>query len=348
MPTEQEILKAIRKIIPNSKKYLFDDAAIIEKDLIITTDTLVENTHFTVQTPRRGVSTPEEIGWKAMAVNLSDIAAMGGKPLYALISLSLPTNIKIKWIENLYKGLIACAKKYKTQIIGGNLARSKEINITIAVIGKAVVKASLKPASIASTVLGKRSNARPGDLIFTTGTFGDSACGFLLLKDLVIASKAKQSYKNNIGQVRLLRAKALAMTKKHKTPIPQISLGQKIVRLTKRVSLMDASDGLADSLIQIANQSNVKIIIDKDKIPLSQNIKKATHILNKDPLSLALYGGEDYQLVGTASKIDCKNLEKLKGVKIIGKVIKGNGAFLKQNNNRLVKLDVKCIFKHFT
>ena len=96
MPIEQEILKVIRNIVPNSRKYLFDDAAIIEKDLIITTDTLVENTHFTLKT-----YTAEEIGWKAMAVNLSDIAAMGGKPLYALISLSLPKNVKIKWIENL-------------------------------------------------------------------------------------------------------------------------------------------------------------------------------------------------------------------------------------------------------
>src|SRR3989338_2829141 len=111
MPIEQEILKVIRNIVPNSRKYLFDDAAIIacprqvrlrrEKDLIITTDTLVENTHFTLKT-----YTAEEIGWKAMAVNLSDIAAMGGKPLYALISLSLPKNVKIKWIENFYKGLI--------------------------------------------------------------------------------------------------------------------------------------------------------------------------------------------------------------------------------------------------
>ena len=169
MPTEQEILKVIRRVIPNSKKYLFDDAAIIENNLIITTDTLVENTHFTLKT-----YTPEEIGWKAMAVSLSDIAAMGGSPLYALVSLSLPVRAGFKptppllWIKNLYKGLITCAKKYKTQIIGGNLARSKEIKITITVIGKTVVKT---PQWGVST----RSNAKPGDLVFTTGTFGDAA-----------------------------------------------------------------------------------------------------------------------------------------------------------------------------
>lgn len=305
MSTEQEILKVIRKIVPNSKKYLFDDAAIIEENLIVTTDTLVENTHFTVQTPHQGVSTPEEIGWKALAVNLSDIAAMGGKPLYALVSLSLPATIKIKWIERFYKGLITCAKKYKTQIIGGNLARSKEINITITAIGKTVVKTPRRGVST-------RSNAKPGDLVFVAGTFGDAAA---------------KNYKIKI--------------------FPQINLGQKIVRLSKRVALMDASDGLADCLIQISNQSNVKIIIDRDKIPLSNNFKKAVSILNKDPLNLALYGGEDYQLVGTASEIDCKKLKNLNGIKTIGKVIKGNGAFLKQNNNKLVKLDMKNTYEHF-
>lgn len=307
MSTEQEILKVIRNIVPNSRKYLFDDAAIIacpkqvrlgrKKDLIVTTDTLVENTHFIVKTPQRGVFyTPKEIGWKAMAVNLSDIAAMGGKPLYALVSLSLPKNVKIKWIENFYKGLITCAKKYKTQIIGGNLARSKEINITVTVIGKSVVKTSRRGVST-------RSNAKAGDLVFVTGTFGNAAA---------------KNYKTKI--------------------FPQINLGQKIVRVEKHApALMDASDGLADCLIQISNQSNVKIIIDEDKIP----------VLNKGHLNLALYGGEDYQLVGTASEIDCKKLIKLKGIKIIGRVTNGKGAFLKQNDNRLVKLDLQKTYEHF-
>src|SRR3989338_1452813 len=322
MPSEQQILKVIRALTPNSKKYLFDDAAIIacprqvsaqadpssggrlrrKSDLIITTDTLVENTHFTLKT-----YTPREIGWKALAVNLSDIAAMGGEPLYALVSITLPKNIKLSWIKNLYKGINVCAKKYKTQIIGGNLARAKEINITITVIGK-VVRGGFKPAP----TIGKRSNARPGDLVFTTGTFGNAAA---------------KNYKAKV--------------------FPQINLGQKIVRLSKRVALMDASDGLADCLIQIAEQSKVKIIIEEDKIPISQGAKKASKILNKDSLNLALYGGEDYQLVGTASEIDCKKLRKLKGIKIIGKVVKGNGAFLKQNNNKLVKLDMTKLYKHF-
>ena len=130
MPTEQEILNVIRKIIPGSKNYLFDDTAIIEKSMVVTTDTVVENTHFKLKT-----YTPEEIGWKALAVNLSDIASMGAKPMYALVSLSLPKNTNITWIKNLYLGIVKCAKKYNTQIIGGNLARSKEINITITLIG---------------------------------------------------------------------------------------------------------------------------------------------------------------------------------------------------------------------
>ena len=295
MPSEQQILNLIRRMIPKSEKYLHDDAAIIEKNLIVTTDTLVENTHFTLKN-----YTPEEIGWKALAVNLSDIAAMGGKPLYALVSLSLPKNTKIKWIQDLYKGILSCAKKYKTQIVGGNLTRSKEINITITIIGK--VGAGLAPA--------QRSNAKPGDFVFVTGTFGNAL----------------------------------------KKPIPQIALGQKIIGacfppeagppLAEKhaPALMDSSDGLADCLIQIANESRVKILINEDKIP----------IFKKGSTRLALYGGEDYQLVGTVSKNDWEKLKKIKQIKIIGEVQKGNGAYLKQNNGRLVKLDMKKAFNHFS
>ena len=286
MITEQQILELIRKITPNSKKYLFDDAAIIEKNLIVTTDTLVENTHFTLET-----YTPEEIGHKALAVNLSDIAAMGGKPLYALLSLSLPKKITLTWIKRLYKGILSCAKKYKTEIIGGNLTRSKEINITITVIGKTVVKT---PRWGVST----RSNAKPGDIVFATGTFGSPA----------------------------------------KKPIPQIEIGQKIVGACFKhaPALMDSSDGLADCLIQISEQSKVKIIVEEGKIPKGRN-----------PLNLALYAGEDYQLVGTVSKPDWEKLKKIKGIKIIGEVLKQKGAFLKLSNGMTIKLNANRAFQHF-
>lgn len=282
MPTEQQILKLIRKAVPNSRRYLHDDAAIIKNNFVVTTDTMQENTHFTLKT-----YTPFEIGYKALAVNLSDIASMGAKPIYALVSLSLPKNIKLNWIKKLYKGLITCTKKYKTQIIGGNVCGSKEINITITVIG--IVGAGLQPA--------RRSNAKAGDVVFATGTFGNPL----------------------------------------KKPTPQIVLGQKLVKLAKRVALMDSSDGLADCLIQISKGSNVKIIVEEDKIPKGKN-----------SLAQALYIGEDYQLVGTASVNDCKKLEKLKGISIIGRVVKGKGAYLKQKNGDLVKLSTVKSFSHFT
>ncbi|MBI3591321.1 MAG: thiamine-phosphate kinase [Candidatus Melainabacteria bacterium] len=316
MPTEQEILSVIRKIITNSNKYLFDDAAIIEKNLVATIDTLVENTHFTLKD-----YIPEEIGWKALALNLSDIASMGAKPLYALIALSLPKSINLNWIKKFYTGINSCAKKYKTQIIGGNLARSKEINITITILGKLVTRN-----------IGKRSNAKAGDLVFATGSFGDSACGFLLLKEIAHA---------HIGTY------AQKLINIHKKPTPQINIGQQIVSLIKRAALMDASDGLADCLIQIAKESKVKIVTYEDKIPVSQNLTKTAKILKKPLLNLVLYGGEDYQLVGTASKTDCKKLKKINKVKIIGEVLKGSGAYLKQSNNKLVKLEMKKAFKHF-
>lgn len=315
MSSEQQILKTIKQLVPNSNKYLLDDAAIIEKDLVVTTDTLVENTHFS-----RKTYSPEEIGWKAMAINLSDIASMGGKPLYALVALSLPKSISKEWVKRFYKGLLFCAKKYKTQIIGGNLTRGKEINVSITLIGKI------------GKNIGKRSNAKHGDLVFTTGSFGDSAAGLLLL------SRAG-TYERMPHQKQLIKS--------HKTPTPRIELGIKITKLCKRTALMDASDGLADCLIQICNESKVKIIVPEDKIPISSNMKKAAKLLKKNHLDLALYGGEDYELIGTASKNDCNKLKKIKNIKIIGEVLKGTGAFLKQNNNKLVKLDMNHGFKHF-
>ena len=320
VPTEQQILKTIRDLTPNSKKYLFDDAALIEKNLVVTTDTLVENTHFTLKT-----YTPEEIGYKALAVNLSDVAAMGAKPLYALISLSLPKSITLPWIKRFYKGLLNCAKKYKTQIIGGNLTRSKEINITVTLIGKATVREGFKPSP--TTQIAKRSNAKPGDLVFTSGTFGDSACGLLLLHNPQFSIF---NYQLSI--------------KKHKLPTPQINLGQKIVSLSQRVALMDASDGLADCILQIAKESKVQIIIDEDKIPISKDVYKVSQFLNKDPLSLVLYGGEDYELIGTMNPQDCK---RIKGLKIIGKVVRGNGGFVKTSRNKILRLSQNKIFKHF-
>lgn len=314
MPSEQQILKEIRKVIPNSKKYLFDDCALIEKDLVITSDTIVENIHFDLKNYK-----PKEIGWKALAINLSDIASMGGKPLYALVSLSLPKNIGLNFIKELYKGIQSCAKKYNTQIIGGNLTSSKEISITITLIGK-----TKNPAL--------RKNAEPGDLVFCTGTFGDAAVGYLLL--------------NSSPALRFSHSPLLFLSS-IKTPIPQIDLGHKITRSCNRVSMMDASDGLADCLIQISNQSNVKIIADENKIPTSKELISICKTLKKDPLMLSLYGGEDYQLVGTISKNDYKKIKKLKSLKIIGEVVKGKSAFLKQKNSKLVKLSLNKSFKHF-
>lgn len=288
MPSEQQILKLIRKLTPNSKKYLHDDAAIIEKNLIVTTDSLVENTHFTLKRQK-----PNEIGWKALAVNLSDIAAMGGKPLYAIVALTFPKDIKLSWIKRFYNGLVSCGKKYKTKIIGGNLARGKEINITITIIGKT------------KNNIAKRSNAKTGDIVFVTGTFGDGL---------------------------------------YKKLFPRVQLGQKIIKLSKQVSLMDSSDGLADCLIQIANESKVKIIVNENKIPISNQAKKIAKKLRLNPLELALYRGEDYELVGTINKRDFKKLNK---IKVIGTVTKGKGAFLKHKDGKLVKLDMNKAFKHF-
>lgn len=307
MPSEKEILQIIKTMLPKSKKHLSDDAAILsfgKKQLVFTTDTIVEDTHFRLKTYK-----PEEIGWKALAINLSDIAAMGGNPLYALVSISTPKNISTTWIKNLYSGINNCAKKYKTGIIGGNLTKSKQISISITLIGELVKNKA-----------GLRTNAKPNDVVFATGRFGESAEGLLLL------SKNKAPWNKKAIERKLIN--------KHKKPIPRIKEGQNIISSSNRVALMDASDGLADCLIQIAKESKVRIEVAENKIPKHKNT----------PLERALYGGEDYELVGTCSEKDARSIN---GINIIGRVYKGSGAYIELEKGRKLKFKEEKVFKHF-
>lgn len=313
MISEQEVLKIIKKIIPKSNHYLKDDVAIINlngKKIIYTTDTITENTHFTLKSYK-----PDEIGYKAMSVNLSDIASVGGTPKYALVALSIPKNLSGSFIQELYTGIQNCAKRFKTQIIGGNISRSKELSITITLIGEV------------NKNTGLRSNAKAGDIVFVSGNFGDSSAGLYCLN-------------KKITDYHLL-------LEKQKLPEPKVNLGKKISSLISKFSLMDASDGLADCLIQIARESKVKVTIFEESIPISKELISFCKRYKFNPLNFALYGGEDYELVGTTNKNNFNKLKKSIQIKAIGVVTSGNSAYLKQKNNKLVKLNIRKSYQHF-
>jgi thiamine-monophosphate kinase len=245
-----------------------DDAAAWQGDSSIqlaTTDSLIQDTHFDLN-----VTTWEELGWKAIAVNLSDIAAMGGVPKYALISLALPGELETDCISSLYQGMAQIANQFGVAIIGGNIASASRTMITVTVLGSLESKSALT-----------RSAALPGDQVAVTGYPGLSAAGLKMLK---------QKLSFDAETSRLLR-------RAHLQPTPRINEGQVLLRHGVKAAI-DISDGLIADLTHICKASKVSARINKDSVPIHPILQSN---FKSDCQQLALSGGEDYELLFTAS-----------------------------------------------
>ncbi len=283
-----------------------DDAAVVKignKLAVITTDTLIEGDHFSLS-----YFSAEQVGMKAIEINISDIVSMGGKPKYALVSLALRRNMDIKFVDNLYKGMRKAASKYGVEIIGGNLTHAKQVMIDIDMIG--FVK---KPE------LCLRSHAKPGDFIFVSGDLGASTAGLNLFLRKI---KGHEHVK-----------------KKHLEPKAQ---PEKIRKFLKCIHAMeDVSDGLASEIMHICGQSRVGAVIYADNIPIRDETRKAAEAVNKDALDYALFGGEDFELVFTVSE---KNLKKARGY-LVGEITARKGVRIyKGGKEKLLK---KQGYDHF-
>ena len=324
---ENKFIDIIKNSLPDSHTYIGDDTAYIsDRDLLLTQDTLIENVHF-----RTSTISPYDLGIKSIAVNLSDIAASGGEPKYILISLSMPENINEDFISQFYKGVNYISTKNNVLVVGGDLTRASDITVSIAVIG---FTNGINPAS--------RSNAKIGDYVIVTGEFGSSRAGLWIL----------ENRKKFINFPKELSEKFI---KAHINPIPRLKEGRNIVKCCRpNPCLMDASDGLADALYKICIQSKVSMEINYNNIPIDNDIKNIAEIAEEQYFKWVLYGGEDYELVGTASEECFQHLKKNNiPVKTIGKVISSNnnpaayidfnGTCLKLHSNNL---DAE-IFSHF-
>jgi len=286
-----------------------DDAAVLKFDknhyIIFTTDMLVENDHFSLK-----FSTPEQIGMKAIEQNASDVAAMGGIPKYAVISLALPDYADVEFVDRLYNGINKKSRKYKISIVGGNIAHSREIIANIALIG-----------FVEKKYLALRSTAKVGDIIFCSGDVGKSSVGLELLKHNIEGKSIKR----------------------HLEPECRLDLARKLVKVGVN-SMIDVSDGVASEIKHICKQSNVGAMIYADKLPLSKDTIMDSKKINKNPLDFALYGGEDFELVFTANKNKLKQLKKY-DVTVIGEIVdKKYGVKLIKNNK---KVDLEIGFDHF-
>ena len=277
---EKEFISVIKNIL--NSKYIGDDCAYL-KDLciVVSQDSLVEDVHF-----KKNLIAPFQLGYKSVMVNISDIAASGGKPLYLTVSLSLPENIDADFIKEFYSGCKkACGDNI--EIIGGDITGSDKIYISVCAIGKTHER------NISS-----RSGALTGQKVIVSGVHGSSAAGLRLLPN---------------GCEKLVKA--------HLEPRAQVEFAANISKNVEgKYAMMDTSDGLMDALSTIANESGVLLDIDFDKIPYDKEIEQFD-----DWKDLILYGGEDYQIVATVPQdypkgIEIGTVKEGLGVKLSGKI----------------------------
>ena len=255
-----------------------DDAALVRvghnKDLILTADLSIEGVHFDP-----GLHPARSVGHRALARSLSDIAAMGGVPRFALISIAIPRGISRKWIEEFYRGVLELAARFRVDVIGGDTSivhRTAMIDVTLAgevPRGKGLL----------------RSGARPGDQIFVSGRLGQSARGLEILKSPVRG-------KRRIGRGRQGDSEDAASVRLHLYPEPRCKLGRWLQRSGVPSAMMDISDGLSTDLIRLCEASGVGAIVDSWRIPGPAGVSP------EHSLELALNGGEDYELLFTVPR----------------------------------------------
>jgi thiamine-monophosphate kinase len=292
-----------------------DDAAIIENNLLVTTDALVDGVHFLSDKINF-----EDLGYKSFAVNISDIAAMGGYPLYAFLTLGISKAIQDKQIREFLKGAQKIREKFKFDLLGGDTVSSGTFFISITMIGKPFHK----PLT--------RSGAKAGDFIYMSGKSGDSAIGLEMIKRQMKHPVENKAY----------------FLMRHYLPEPRVTLIQYLVKHFRINSCIDVSDGLLGDLSHIAEMSKTGFSLDADKIPISREEIGAFFSKNESYFKkLAFSGGEDYELLFTSpKKIDEKKVLKETGVFIteIGKITDGNKNIFSQGK----KINWKSIKKGFS
>jgi len=295
LPGEFELIERLVKGLRISRKTILgpgDDCAILapsKAPQLFTIDSMLEGVHF-----RCGWGPPEKLGAKALAVNLSDIAAMGGTPTACVINLAVREGLDARFFDRLYTGIRKTAQRYHTDVVGGNITHGDRLAITVALLGDA------------SRNIMRRDLARVGDEIFVTGTAGDSAAGLAILEGKLKARGGAREF----------------LVERHLNPTPRIEAGLALAKMNPAPAAIDISDGLLQDLGHIAERSRVGAEIDAASVPVSEAYRAAM----RDDLSLALGGGEDYELLFCIRPGRTEaSLSRPLGVPVhrIGRIIKG-------------------------
>lgn len=377
---EQGVLKRLQRFCPSDM--VGDDAAIMPNPapghlLVVTTDVLVDGIHFSDRT-----TSAEDVGWRAVAANLSDLAAMGSSPLGITVGLSLPGDVAVSWVERLYQGMSECLQPYNTPIVGGDVCQSPVITVSITAFGQVVPQRVMR-----------RSNAKVGDAIVVTGVHGGSRVGLELLlnpefgKDLsekersrliqahqrpkprldilpqlweILASQSPILNNNPVpaqpnNQGGFCTNATIDSQKKVPLPAPtnpvpdQPSVGSILNTSPIRLTAMDSSDGLADAIAQICRASGVGAVVERDAIPIPSVLPRLTS--PEQVLDWVLYGGEDFELVLCLSEpLAHVFVEKSSaGSAIIGSITSGTEVCLRDSTGKYADelLTLSRGFQHF-
>jgi thiamine-monophosphate kinase len=282
-----------------------DDAAVLAppagEELVATADAVVAGVHFD------RAFAPEDVGWKALAVNLSDLAAMGARPLWALVCLGLPLDVRPAAVARIARGLGACAERYRVAIAGGNVTRASELSVTVTAIGAVPEGRALL-----------RSGARAGDLVLVTGTLGDAALG------------------------RLPGAPA-ALVRRQRRPTPRLAAGRALAGVAR--AAIDVSDGLVQDLDHLCAASKVGARIGVADLPVSEAARRLAR-RGDGVREAALTGGEDYELVLAVAPalLPAALAAAAKArtpVSVIGRFVRGRGVRVVGPTGARIAVDVR-------
>jgi thiamine-monophosphate kinase len=284
-----------------------DDAAVAAPERgaldVFTTDALVEGVHFDLTS-----STAADVGWKALAVNLSDLAAMGATPRLALLSLVLPATFATHDFHALVDGFLALAREARVTLAGGNIARSPgPLIVDVTAIG------SVRPRRVLY-----RSGARAGDELYVTGTIGAASAGLMYSKESKDSKKLK-ALQPAEGRDTPIEAAAqpadpllAACVARQRRPIPRVRVGVLLGRNRAASACMDLSDGLADALVQVTEASGVGATVDARALPIDAGALHWFAAHGADPIQAALAGGEDYELLIAVPRRGRRRLETVR------------------------------------
>lgn len=293
-----------------------DDTAVLKVGkgvwLLFTADMMVEGVHFSLD-----YSTFYQVGWKALAVNLSDIAAMGGRPTHALVALAIPPRAKPSELLELYQGLREAARAHGVNIVGGDTVSNPErlvLNVTL-----------LGEVGAGEAVY--RSGASPGDKVYVTGTLGAPAAGLYLFQNPALPCSPEA---------------AEYCRRAHTTPQPRVAAGR-FLACCGASAMDDISDGLASEMHEICGTSSVGCLIRREEVPIDPRVREVAARAGVDPLEWALFGGEDLELVFTVGPQVEERLKKeaaAEGIKIypVGVITASGGVCLEQPGGAILPL----------